>query len=167
MGKDAGHHQGVALEVSGYPYVPWQEALRASQQAGEMPLLLVLDCLQDPQNLGSLLRTAEAVGVHGVVIPKRRAVDITPAVVNASAGAAEHLNVGIVTNLAQTLEQMKRANVWAVGLEATPDALPYTEADLNRPLALVVGSEGSGISRLLRERCDFLIRLPMRGAWGR
>ncbi len=162
IGKDAGHHQGVALEVSGYPYVPWQEALRACQQAGEKPLFLVLDCLQDPQNLG----TAEAVGVHGVVIPKRRAVDITPAVVNASAGATEYLRVDIVTNLAQTLEQMKRENVWAVGLEAAPEALLYTEADLDRPLALVVGSEGSGISRLLREKCDFLIRLPMRGRIG-
>ncbi len=166
VGKDAGHHQGVALETSGYPYVPWQQALRACQQAGDKALFLVLDCLQDPQNLGSLLRTAEAVGVHGVVIPKRRAVEITPAVVNASAGATEHLRVDIVSNLAQTLEQMKRENVWAVGLEATPTALLYTEADLNRSLALVVGSEGSGISRLLRDRCDFLIRLPMRGKVG-
>ncbi len=166
VGKDAGHHQGVALETGGYPYVSWQEALRACRQAGEKPLFLVLDCLQDPQNLGSLLRTAEAVGVHGVVIPKRRAVEITPAVVNASAGATEHLNVDIVSNLAQALEQMKRENVWAVGLEATPTALLYTEADLDRPLALVVGSEGSGISRLLRDKCDFLIRLPMRGRVG-
>lgn len=166
VGKDAGHHQGVALEAGGYPYVSWREALGACRQAGEKPLFLVLDCLQDPQNLGSLLRTAEAVGVHGVVIPKRRAVDITPAVVNASAGATEHLNVDIVSNLAQTLEQMKRENMWAVGLEATPTALLYTEADLDRPLALVVGSEGSGISRLLRDRCDFLIRLPMRGRIG-
>lgn len=163
VGRDAGHHQGVALEVSGYPYVPWQDALRACRQSAGKPLFLILDCLQDPQNLGSLLRTAEAVGVDGVVIPKRRAVDITPAVVNASAGATEHLSVDIVSNLAHVLEQMKREDVWAVGLEATPTALLYTEADLNRPLALVVGSEGSGISRLLRERCDFLIRLPMRG----
>ncbi len=166
VGKDAGHHQGVALEVGAYPYVPWQEALRACLQRQEMPLFLVLDCLQDPQNLGSLLRTAEAVGVHGVVIPKRRAVEVTPAVVNASAGATEHLNVDIVSNLAQTLEEMKRANLWAVGLEAAPGALVYAEADLDRPLALVVGSEGSGISRLLRDRCDFLIRLPMRGRVG-
>lgn len=166
VSKDEGHHQGVALETSGYPYIPWQETLRSCRQAGEKPLFLILDCLQDPQNLGSLLRTAEAVGVHGVVIPKRRAVEITPAVVNASAGATEHLRVDIVSNLAQTLEHMKRENVWAVGLEATPTALLYTEADLNCPLALVVGSEGSGISRLLRDRCDFLIRLPMKGKVG-
>jgi len=126
----------------------------------------MLDCLQDPQNVGTLLRTAEVLGVHGIILPKRRAVEITPAVVNASAGAVEHLRVDIVSNLAQTLEQMKAANLWAVGLEDVPQATEYSLADLNRPLVLVVGSEGTGISRLLRERCDYLIRLPMRGKVG-
>lgn len=166
VGKNQGHHQGVALEASGYPYISWQESLAACSQSKEMPLFLMLDCLQDPQNVGSLLRTAEGVGVHGVILPKRRAVDITPAVVNASAGAVEHLRVDIVSNLAQTLEQMKAANLWAVGLEDTPAASGYAQAALDMPLVLVVGSEGSGISRLLRERCDFLIRLPMRGRIG-
>lgn len=166
VGGDQGHHQGVAAEVDEYPYVPWQEALAAGQRAGQMPLLLMLDCLQDPQNVGTLLRTAEVLGVHGIVLPKRRAVEITPAVVNASAGAVEHLRVDIVSNLAQTLEQMKAANLWAVGLEDVPQAAEYSLADLNRPLVLVVGSEGAGISRLLRDRCDYLIRLPMRGKVG-
>jgi 23S rRNA (guanosine2251-2'-O)-methyltransferase len=166
VGSDQGHHQGIALEASEYPYVSWQDSLAAGEQAGQMPLLLMLDCLQDPQNVGTLLRTAEGIGVHGVILPKRRAVDITPAVVNASAGAVEHLRVDIVSNLAQTLEQMKAANLWAVGLEDVPQAAEYAQADLNRPLVLVVGGEGSGISRLLRERCDYLIRLPMRGKVG-
>jgi len=161
--KEQGHHQGVMLEASEYAYSTWQEMLAAAQAANEMPLLLMLDCLQDPQNVGSLLRTAEVVGIHGVILPKRHAVDITPAVVNASAGAVEHLRVDIVSNLAQTLARLKDAGVWAVGLEDTPEAADYNQADLNRPLVLVVGSEGRGISRLLRERCDLLIRLPMRG----
>jgi len=166
LGKEQGHHQGVALEAGEYPYSTWQGMLASAQAAGEMPLLLMLDCLQDPQNVGSLLRTAEVVGVHGAILPKRHAVDVTPAVVNASAGAVEHLRVDIVSNLAQTLERLKEAGVWAVGLEDTPDAAEYHQADLNRPLALVVGGEGKGVGRLLRERCDFLIRLPMRGRVG-
>jgi 23S rRNA (guanosine2251-2'-O)-methyltransferase len=156
-------HQGVALQVGGYPYVGWPEMLAAAKSLGEMPLLLLLDSVQDPQNLGTLLRTAEALGVHGAIIPKRRAVEVTPAVVNASSGAVEHLRVDQVSNLAQTLEQLKEAGVWAVGLEDALGAQPYTEADLARPLALLVGGEGQGLGRLLRQRCDFLIRLPMRG----
>lgn len=161
-----GNHQGVALECSGFVYTPWQDAVRAAQQRGELPLLLVLDALQDPQNFGSLLRTAEAVGVHGAVLPRRRAVAVTPAVVNASAGAVEHLAVDQVGNLAQTLDRMKEDGLWAVGLEDAESALDYSRADLVRAIALVVGSEGKGISRLLREKCDFLIRLPMRGSTG-
>ncbi len=164
--KEQGHHQGVALEVGAYPYVSWQDMLTFAEHANQKPLLLMLDCLQDPQNVGSLLRTAEVVGVHGVILPKRRAVSVTPAVVNASAGAVEHMHVNRVSNLAQTLERLKRTGVWAVGLEDVPEAIDYTAADLDRPLVLVVGSEGKGISRLLRERCDFLIRLPMRGRTG-
>lgn len=164
--KERGHHQGIALEAGPYPYTPWQDALAAAEQENQKPLLLMLDCLQDPQNVGSLLRTAEVVGAHGAILPKRRAVGVTPAVVNASAGAVEHLRVDQVSNLAQTLEKLKQAGVWAVGLEDAPDAMEYTSADLNRPLVLVVGSEGKGMSRLLRERCDFLVRLPMRGSVG-
>jgi 23S rRNA (guanosine2251-2'-O)-methyltransferase len=119
--------------------------------------------VQDPQNLGSLLRTAEAAGVHGVVIPDRRAAGVTPAAVRASAGAAEQIRVAQVTNLVRAMEQLKAEGVWMAGLEAAPDAQIYTEADLSGPLGLVVGSEGQGLARLVRERCDYLIRLPMLG----
>ena len=160
------NHQGVAAEVGPYPYSDVEAMLRAAGERGESPLLLLLDCLQDPQNLGTLLRTAEAVGVHGVIIPKRRAVAVTPAVVNASAGAVEHLFIARVTNLVQAMERLKAADVWVAGLEDVPEAQLYHRADLNMPLALVVGSEGAGMRRLVRERCDFLIRLPMRGRIG-
>jgi 23S rRNA (guanosine2251-2'-O)-methyltransferase len=156
-------HQGVAAQVAGFPYSPWQEMLAEAGKRGEMALLLMLDSVQDPQNLGSLVRTAEALAAHGIILPKRRSVEVTPAVVNASAGSVEHMRVDQVSNLTQTMERLKQEGVWAVGLEDTPDAQPYTEADLARPLVLVVGGEGPGLGRLLRERCDFLIWLPMRG----
>lgn len=157
------HHQGVALETSDYPYSSLDEILALAQSRREAPLLLLLDLLQDPQNVGSLLRTAEAVGVHGAVIQRRRAVGITPAVVHASAGAVEHLRVAQVTNLVNAIGRLQADGVWVAGLEASPTGQPYHEADLRGPLALVVGSEGEGLRRLVRERCDFLVRLPMRG----
>ncbi len=157
-------HQGVAAEVSQYPYVELEAILAEADQRQETPWLLMLDCLQDPQNFGALLRTAEIIGVHGVVIPKRRAVGITPAVVNSSAGATEHLLVAQVTNLVRTMETLKARGLWIVGLEDVPQAQPHYQSDLTMPLALVVGSEGRGIGRLVRETCDILIRLPMRGS---
>jgi 23S rRNA (guanosine2251-2'-O)-methyltransferase len=157
------NHQGLAAEVSGYPYVDLAALLDTAAQASELPFLLLLDHVQDPQNLGSLLRTAEAAGVHGVVIPERRAAGVTPAAVRASAGAAEHMRVAQVTNLVRAMETLKTEGVWLAGLEALPDAELYSEADLSGPLGLVVGSEGQGLARLVRETCDFLIRLPMRG----
>jgi 23S rRNA (guanosine2251-2'-O)-methyltransferase len=160
------NHQGLAAEVSGYPYVDLPAILAAARQAGDDPFLLLLDHIQDPQNLGSLLRTAEAVGVHGVVIPGRRAAEVTPAVVRASAGAAEHVRVALVSNLAQALDWLKAHGVWLAGLEALPDASLYSQAGLLGPLGLVVGSEGEGLSRLVKDRCDFLIRLPLRGQVG-
>ena len=156
-------HQGVAAEAAPYPYAELEEILAEADQRQETPLLLMLDCLQDPQNFGALLRTAEIVGVHGVVIPKRRAVGITPAVVNSSAGATEHLLVAQVTNLVRTMEELKAKGLWIVGLEDVPQAQPYYQSDLTISLALVVGSEGKGMGRLVRETCDILIRLPMRG----
>ena len=157
------NHQGLAAEVSGYPYVDLEEPLEVARQSGIPSFLLLLDHIQDPQNLGSLLRTAEAAGVHGVVIPGRRAAGVTPATVRASAGAAEQVRVAQVTNLVRAMEQLKAEGVWMAGLEAVPGAQLYTEADLNGPLGLVVGSEGKGLARLVRERCDYLIRLPMLG----
>lgn len=157
------NHQGIAAQMEAYPYVEVDAMLDLARRRAEPPLLLLLDCLQDPQNLGTLLRTAEVVGVHGVAIPRHRAAEITPAVSNASAGAVEHLLVAQVTNLVRTMEGLKEEGVWVVGLENLAEAQDYYRADLNMPLALVVGSEGHGLSRLVRERCDLWIRLPMRG----
>jgi len=162
LGGEA-NHQGLAAEVSGYPYDDLAELLSIAAQAGEPPPLLLLDHVQDPQNLGSLLRTAEAVGAHGVVIPARRASGVTPAAVRASAGAAEHVHVAQVSNLVQAMETLKAKGVWLGGLEMMPDTPLYTQADLSGPLGLVVGSEGQGLARLVRETCDILVRVPMRG----
>jgi 23S rRNA (guanosine2251-2'-O)-methyltransferase len=158
------NHQGVLLETGTYPYAEFDDLLRADVDGG--PLFLILDQLQDPQNVGTLLRSAEAVGVTGVLIPEHRAATITPAVVNASAGATEWLRIARVTNLARALARLKERNVWVAGLEGIPEARPIDAADLRGALALVVGSEGSGISRLVRESCDFLVRLPMHGQIG-
>jgi 23S rRNA (guanosine2251-2'-O)-methyltransferase len=160
------NHQGVALETESYPYTTLEQSLALAAERRETVLLLLLDHLQDPQNVGTLLRTAEIVGVHGVVFPGRRAAEITPAVVNASSGAAEHLPICVVTNLAQSLVELQRQGVWIVGLEDDEQAQEFDQADLNIPLGLVVGAEGSGLQRLVRERADFLIRLPMRGHIG-
>lgn len=160
--RDA-NHQGVTLETGEYPYVELDACLTRAAERHEPALLLLLDHLQDPQNIGTLLRTAEVVGAHGVVLPGRRAAEITPAVVNASSGATEHLPIVIVSNLAQTIGELQKAGVWVVGLEDDPNAQDFDSADLNMPLALVVGAEGVGLARLVRERCDFLVRLPMAG----
>jgi len=155
--------QGVALETGDYPYVELEDCLQRARAVGEPPLLLILDHLQDPQNLGSLIRTAEAMGVHGVIIPDRRAAGITPAVSNSSAGAVEHLLVAQVNNINRTIEELKTHNVWVAGLDSEFDSPPLRQANLSGALAVVVGSEGEGISRLTREKCDFLVRLPMLG----
>ena len=157
------NHQGVALEVSEFPYCNLPDILERAEERQEPPFLLVLDLLQNPQNLGTLFRTAEAVGIHGVLIPLRRAAGVTPAVVHASAGASEHLLVAQV-NLAQALETLKQdANVWVMGLEGSSQAQPYDTVRFNGPLALVVGSEGEGMRDLVRRSCDFLVSLPMLG----
>lgn len=157
-------HQGVVLEASEYPYSSLDEIFSLAESYDEPPLFLLLDLLKDPHNVGSLLRTAEAVGVHGAVIQRRRAVDITPTVVHTSVGAVEHLRVAQVTNLVRTMGRLKEERVWVAGMEAVSGAQRYDQADLSGPLAVVVGSEGKGMRRLVRERCDFLVQLPMRGA---
>lgn len=156
------NHQGVALRAGDYPYAALDQILTLSADRGEPPFLLILDTLQDPQNLGTLLRTSEAVGVHGVILPLARTATVTPAVVSSSSGAAEHLLVA-QANLAQALITLKEAGVWSVGLDAGPDSQPASRVNLKGGLALVVGSEGSGMRRLVRERCDILMSLPMRG----
>jgi 23S rRNA (guanosine2251-2'-O)-methyltransferase len=157
------NHQGVVAEVSGYPYVDFDAILTEAAERGDPPWILLLDCLQDPQNLGTLLRTAEIVGVHGVVLPARRSAGVTPAVVSASSGASEYLRVAQVTNLVRAMEALKERDVWIAGLEDVTDARELWQADLGGALGLVVGSEGQGIRRLVRETCDFCVRLPMRG----
>jgi 23S rRNA (guanosine2251-2'-O)-methyltransferase len=157
------NHQGVILECSEYPYSDLDDMLSLAKSRNEMPFILLLDHLQDPQNLGTLLRTAEIVGIHGVIIPGRRAAEITPSVVNASSGAVEHLHIAVVTNLAQSIEKLQKHGVWVVGIEDDEKAQYYDQADLNMPLAVVLGSEGAGMARLTRERCDFMVKLPMHG----
>jgi len=155
-------HQGVVLEASGYPYRNLSDILDLAAERGEPPFVLILDTLNDPQNFGSLLRTAEAVGVHGVLLPLARTVAVTPAVVNASSGASEHLLVAQV-NLSQAIDELRQADVWTVGLDESPESQNPSEVRLDGGLALVVGSEGEGIRPLVRSKCDFLLRLPMRG----
>jgi len=155
-------HQGVGLEASSYPYSAMADVLASAARRGEAPFVLILDVLQDPQNLGSLLRTAEAVGIHGVLLPFRRTATVTPAVVNSSSGATEHLLI-VQANLAQAIQQLKEENIWVIGLDAAPEALPVDQVRLDGPLALVIGGEGSGMRTLVRNSCDMLLRLPMHG----
>lgn len=157
------NHQGVALECGPYPYVELEDCLKLAEQRDQQVLLLLLDHLQDPQNIGTLIRTAEAVGVHGVIMPGRRAAEVTPAVVNASSGATEHLQIAIVTNLGQTIDEVQKAGVWVVGADEDQRSQVFDEIDMDMPLALVVGAEGTGLARLTREKCDFIVKLPMVG----
>ncbi|TAK12546.1 MAG: 23S rRNA (guanosine(2251)-2'-O)-methyltransferase RlmB [Anaerolineae bacterium] len=158
----ASTHQGVALEAGVYPYSGLNEMLELAEVRHEPPFLLLLDTLQDPQNLGTLLRTAEVVGVHGVILPLAHTATVTPAVVSASSGASEHMQVA-QANLAQVIQTLQQNDLWVVGLEGGPEALPPDEVRLDGPLALVVGSEGEGMRRLVRDSCDVLLALPMRG----
>ena len=160
------NHQGVAVETGPYPYAEPEAITACAKRRQEPPFLLVLDHIQDPQNLGSIFRSAEAAGIHGVIIPDRRAAEVTPAVVRASAGASEHLAVMRVVNLVNAMNTLKQEGLWLAGLDAGPDSKLYTEADLTGPLALVIGSEGDGLGRLVGETCDFRIRLPMLGQVG-
>ena len=159
-------HQGVALEVGGYPYAGLEDMLARADERAEPPFILLLDALNDPQNFGALLRTAEAVGVHGAILPLARSVEVTPAAVNASSGASEHLLIGR-GNLVQAIEQLKAADVWIAGLDQAGAPVSITGGDGRSPLqgalGLVVGSEGEGMRPLVRKSCDFLLKLPMRG----
>jgi 23S rRNA (guanosine2251-2'-O)-methyltransferase len=154
------HHQGIVAEADGFHYVHVDDILASAEQQQQPPLLLALDSLQDPQNFGTLLRTAQAAGVHGVILPEHRAVGVTPAVSNASAGAVEHLRVAQVTNLARTLKELKDRGIWVYGL-AIGVGQPYFEADLAGSLTVVVGSEGAGLGRLVAQACDALLDIPM------
>lgn len=151
------NHQGVALEAEGYRYAVLEDIVAATGS------VLVFDHLQDPQNVGSLFRAAEAAGVAGVILPQNRAAEVTPAVVNASAGAVEHLRVAVVPSLAHALEELKGSGRWVVGLDGGPNSSPLFETEIPTPVALVVGAEGHGLSGGLRKQCDLILSLPMRG----
>ncbi|MBX3064071.1 MAG: 23S rRNA (guanosine(2251)-2'-O)-methyltransferase RlmB [Anaerolineae bacterium] len=157
------NHQGVALRVSDYPYVELETLMTIAEQRKEKPFILILDLLQDPQNVGTLMRVADSVGVHGIVMQDRRGVSVTAAVTNASSGAVEHLNVVQVTNLVAAMKKLKEYGVWMVGLDIGPNIEPIDKTDLNIPLGLVLGSEGEGVRRLVRDTCDIVATLPMRG----
>lgn len=158
------NHQNMALRASPYPYVEVPQVLELGKTRGEKPFILLLDLLKDPQNVGVLMRVADAVGIHGVILQDRRGVDVTPAVVNASSGAVEHLQIVRVTNLVQTMRDLKEQDVWMVGLDIGPNVPPIDKTDLNMSIGIVLGSEGEGMRRLVRDTCDLLLALPMRGA---
>jgi 23S rRNA (guanosine2251-2'-O)-methyltransferase len=155
-------HQGCLAVVEERKYATIEQILEYAQGKNEDPFMLILDAIQDVNNLGSLLRSAEAVGVHGVIIPEHHAVEVNATVVKTSAGASEHLHIARETNLTRTIDFLKKQNIWVIGLDSETKT-EYDRADLTGPLALVVGNEGRGISRLVREHCDLLIKLPMRG----
>jgi 23S rRNA (guanosine2251-2'-O)-methyltransferase len=155
-------HQGVVAVVADFRYAELDELLAAAQASGRPALLVVLDGVEDPHNLGAIIRSAHALGAHGVVIPKDRAVGVTPAVAKASAGAVERCKVARVTNVAQCLEALKEAGIWSVGLAADAER-PLAAMDLKGPTALVLGSEGEGLRPLVRKTCDLAANIPMTG----
>jgi len=156
------HHQGVALRVEAFPYAELDEVIARWRESGETGLLLVLDGIQDPHNLGALIRTAACAGAHGVIIPKDRAARVTPAVEKASAGAVETVPVVQVTNVARTLEELKGAGFWIFGADSGA-AAPLFDQDYTGHMALVIGSEGEGIRPLVKKHCDLLVRIPLKG----
>jgi 23S rRNA (guanosine2251-2'-O)-methyltransferase len=156
------NHQGVAAIVEAYSYVSLEDLIESTKDTERQPLLIMLDELEDPHNLGAILRTADAVAADGIIIPNRRSVGLTTTVAKISVGAIEHVPVAQVTNLVQTVERLKKEGFWIVGADASGKQL-YSEIDYNMSVCLVIGSEGQGISRLLLKNCDYVVRLPMRG----
>lgn len=154
-------HQGVAAVAAAHEYASVEDILARAQERGEAPFILIADEIADPHNLGAIIRTAEAAGVHGVIIPKRNAAGLTSAVAKASSGALEYLPVARVSNLVGTVQELKKKGVWIYG--AVMDGKPYYETDFSGPCAIVIGSEGFGIARLLLEKCDFTVSIPMHG----
>ncbi len=156
------NHQGVIADVAPHAYVEVQDILQKAKEKNQPPFILILDGITDPNNLGSIIRTAECAGIHGIILPKRRSASLSPVVSKVAAGAAEHIPIARVTNLTRTIEELKEAGLWILGTDAGGDTL-YNRFDYQGPLAIVIGSEGEGISRLVRESCDVLLRIPMYG----
>ena len=159
--SETGHHQGVIAMAASYEYATVEDILEKAREKGEAPFIFVLDNIEDPHNLGAMIRTANLSGAHGVIIPKRRAVGLTPTVARTSAGAINYTPVAKVTNLKQTMEQLKKEGMWFVC--ADMDGTPYYQMDLKGPMGLVIGNEGEGVSRLIKETCDFGASIPMKG----
>ena len=156
------NHQGIVASVAAYEYAELEDLFDVAKKREEDPFFILLDELEDPHNLGSILRTADAAGVHGIIIPKRRAVGLTGVVAKASTGAIEHIPVVRVNNLSQTVDELKKRGVWIAGTDAA-ESVDYRQMDATLPLAVIIGSEGKGMSRILKEKCDFLYHLPMVG----
>jgi 23S rRNA (guanosine2251-2'-O)-methyltransferase len=154
--------QGILAIMDSYQYVEIEEILAIAQKKNEPPFILILDEIEDPHNLGALIRSAECAGVHGVIIPLHNAASVNSTVVKTSAGATAHLPIARVTNIAQTLDELKKAGVWIVGTEMESDKF-YFQHDYSGSLAIVVGNEGKGMRRLVKEKCDFLVKIPMHG----
>ena len=161
-GERNANHQGVAAYLAAAPYAEPEDILAAARAKGEKPFVIVLDGIQDPHNLGAIIRTADAVGAHGVIVPKRRACALTGAVAKASAGALAHVPVARVVNIARTLELLKAEGLWVAGTDLSGET-GFFDADLDCPLAIVIGSEGEGMAELTRKNCDFVLTIPMKG----
>lgn len=157
-----GAHQGVIASAAAREYVSLEDILKIAEERSEAPLIVVCDGITDPHNMGAIIRSAETAGAHGVIIPKRRSVGLTAVAAKASAGAIEHIGIAKVTNISAALEKLKEAGVWVFGSDADGDKTLYN-ADFKGACAIVIGSEGEGISRIVRETCDFIVSIPMKG----
>ena len=155
-------HQGVIAYVAAREYIALEDLITISKEINELPLYCILDGIEDPHNLGAIIRTAEASGVHGVVIRSRRAVGLTAAVAKASAGAVEYVPVAKVSNISQAIETLKKSNIWVIGIDPAGE-IDYSKVDFHLPTAIVIGSEGKGLADLVKKRCDYLVSIPMRG----
>lgn len=158
---DGQNHQGIVLSIAAYTYATIDDLFKKAEEAGEQPFFLILDSIEDPHNLGSILRTADAAGVHGVIIPKRRAVQLTATVAKTSTGAIEHVPVARVTNLVQTVEQLKERGLWIFGTDM--NGTDYRQWDARGAVALIIGNEGKGIAQLLKKSVDEMLTIPMVG----
>lgn len=156
-----GHHQGVVAQAAAYEYAEVEDILKAAKDKGEAPFIFILDEIEDPHNLGAIIRTANQAGAHGVIIPKRRAVGLTATVAKTSAGAINYTPVAKVTNISKTIEDLKKHGMWFVC--ADMDGTTMYELNLTGPIGLVIGNEGSGVGRLVKEKCDFVASIPMKG----
>ena len=156
------NNQGVIAIVPPYNYCEVEEILEEAKRKNEMPFILILDGIEDPHNLGSIIRTAETAGVHGIIIPKRRAASVNSTVSKVSAGAVEYMKIARVNNINETIRYLKEQGVWICGTDMDTNTI-YTKQDYKMPIAIVIGSEGFGMSRLVKENCDFLVKIPMKG----